>query len=57
MQKLKKQIYITRKGERKVNCYYVNIPREIINSTNITENDFLKVTAKNNKVIIEKNND
>lgn len=54
MQKLKRQRYFTKKGEEKINCYYVNIPKEIIKATNITENDNLKITAKRNKVIIEK---
>ena len=54
MQKLKRQRYFTKKGEERINCYYVNIPKEIIKTTNITENDNLKITAKGNKVIIEK---
>ncbi len=54
MQKLKKQIYITKKSGPKVNCYYVNISKEILAKTNITEDDNLKITAKNNKIIIEK---
>lgn len=56
MQKLKKQTYITKKSGVKINCYYVNISKEIINSTNITEQDNLKITARRNKIIIEKDN-
>lgn len=57
MQKLKKQIYITKKSGPKVNCYYVNISKEILAKTNITEDDNLKITAKNNKIIVEKEKD
>lgn len=57
MQKLKKQMYITKKNGPKVNCYYVNISKEILAKTNITENDNLKITAKNNKIIVEKEKD
>lgn len=56
MQKLKKQRYITKKQGVKINCYYVNLSKELVKQTNITEEDELKITVKNNKIIIEKAN-
>lgn len=54
MQKLKRQMYITKKGGSKVNCYYVNISKELIHATDITEDDELEIRAKGNKIIIQK---
>lgn len=47
-------MYTTAKGERKLNCYGVNIPKEIVNKTDLEDKD-LKISAKDNKIIIEKN--
>ena len=54
MAKLGKNQYRTASGEIKLNCYYVAISKEIIAKTNISENDNLKITVKDNKIIIEK---
>ena len=54
MQKLKRQSYITKNKGVRVNCYFVNISKSIVKQTNITENDVLKITACDNKIIIEK---
>lgn len=54
MPKLAKQYYLNAKGERKINCYKINISKEIIEKTNIKNNDNIKVYAKDNKIIIEK---
>ena len=56
MQKLSRQYYYTKSGERKINCYKVNLSREIISEAQITENDNLKIYVKDNKIIIEKRN-
>ena len=53
MPKLAKNMYTTAKGERKINCYVVNIPKEVVEKTNLKDAE-LKITAKDNKVIIEK---
>ena len=53
MPKLNKLYYITSKGERKINCYNVQIPRKIVEQTNIQDNN-IKVYAENNKIIIER---
>lgn len=54
MQKLGKQYYYTRNGEKKINCYKINLSRDLIKKAGIGENDILKVYTKNNKIIIEK---
>lgn len=54
MPKLSRNMYTTAKGERKLNCYGVNIPKEVVNQTGITAIDELKVYAKGSKIIIEK---
>ena len=54
MARLVKQYYYTSTGEKKLNCYSVPIPKELVNKTNIKEEDKLKITALNNKIIIEK---
>lgn len=53
MPKLSKLYYMTSKGERKINCYNVQIPRKIVEQTNIQDNN-IKVYAENNKIIIER---
>lgn len=53
MTKLNKIFYITAKGEKKINCYTVTIPKSIVEKTNINDNK-LKIYAKENKIIIEK---
>lgn len=53
MAKLNKLYYMTSKGERKINCYNVQIPKKIVNETDIGDNN-IKVYAKKNKIIIEK---
>lgn len=53
MPKLNKLYYMTSKGERKINCYNVQIPKKIVNETNIGDEN-IKIYAENNKIIIEK---
>ena len=53
MPKLAKNMYTTAKGERKINCYVVNIPKEVVEKTNLNDAD-LKISSKNSKIIIEK---
>lgn len=54
MPKLNKNYYYSRTGERKVNCYIVNVPKEVLQKSCIKEDDFIRVYAKDNKIIIEK---
>lgn len=53
MPKLGKLYYMTTKSEKKLNCYSVNIPKVVVDKTNIGENQ-IKVYAKDNKIIIER---
>lgn len=53
MPKLAKQYYFNAKGEKKVNCYKVNISKQIIDKTNL-EDEEIKIVVKDNKIIIEK---
>ena len=46
-------MYTTSKGERKLNCYVVNIPKEVVEKTNLKD-VVLKISSKDNKIIIEK---
>lgn len=54
MSKLNKQCYINAKGEKKVNCYHAHISKEVLNQTNIKDDDKIVIYAKDNKIIIEK---
>lgn len=54
MPKLAKNMWTNSKGERKVNCYLINLSKEIVSQTNITEEDEVKIYVKDNKIIIEK---
>lgn len=53
MAKLGKNNYITSKGEKKINCYVVNIPKEVVNKTDLSDKE-LKIYAENGKIIIDK---
>lgn len=53
MAKLGKNNYITAKGEKKINCYVVNIPKEVVNKTDLLDKK-LNIYAKDGKIIIEK---
>ena len=53
MAKLGKNNYITANGEKKINCYVVNIPKEVVNKTDLSDKELL-IYAKNNKIIIDK---
>lgn len=54
MPKLAKNYYYDKNGQRKVNCYLLNISKKILNKTNIAEDDNIKIQAINNKIVIEK---
>lgn len=55
MPKLAKNKYTTAKGERKINCYMINIPKKLVEQTNL-ENKEVKIYADNDKIIIEATN-
>ncbi len=54
MPKLVQHLYMSIKtGEKRLNCYSITIPKEIVNQTDL-EGKELKVSVKDNKIIIEK---
>ena len=53
MAKLGKNAYTTAKGERKINCYLVNIPKIVVEQTDLLDKT-LNIYAKDGKIIIEK---
>lgn len=53
MPKLAKNMYTTARGERKLNCYVISIPKDVVDKTNLKEAD-LNIKAEGNKIIIEK---
>ena len=55
MAKLAKQMYYSAsKGEKKINCYKINIPKRIIEQVNFKDGDELIFIVKNNELIIKK---
>jgi len=54
MPKFSKQHYITNNGERKINCYHINISRFVVEDSGIKDTDELKIYSKDGKIIIEK---
>lgn len=53
MAKLKKMYYYTSKGEKRLNCYYTTIPKELVKKAKI-ENTEVKISVKENKIVIER---
>lgn len=55
MAKLTKQMYYKADGTKRINCYKVAISKEIVKKSKIQDNDEIKISAGENKIIIEKN--
>ena len=54
MAKLSRQMYYSIKDkEKKLNCYKVNIPKEVANQTNLIDKELI-IYAKDGKIIIDK---
>lgn len=53
MSKLAKQYYLNAKGEKKVNCYKLNLSKQLVDKTDL-ENKEIKISTKDNKIIIER---
>jgi len=51
--RLAKNYYSTANGERRLNCYSVNIPKEIIKSSEIEEDDEIRIYVEYGRIIIE----
>lgn len=52
MAKLNKMYYYTSKHEKKLNCYYIPIPKELVEKAQL-ENIDLQLKAENKKITIE----
>lgn len=53
MPKLAKQYYLNAKGEKKVNCYKVNLSKQLVDKTDLEDKE-IKIVVKDNKIIIER---
>lgn len=54
MAKLVKQKYYIANGEAKINTYIVKIPKTLVNQSNIKDNDEIKISVVDGKIIIER---
>ena len=54
MQKLKKNYYYNKEGQRKLNCYMIFISKQQLQKSNINEDDNIEVKSEGDKIIIEK---
>lgn len=55
MPKLAKNMYKSLKtGERRLNCYSCNIPKVVVEKTDIKDGDNIKIYVENKKIIIER---
>jgi hypothetical protein len=52
MAKLNKMYYYTSKKEKKLNCYYINIPKVMVEETGLQDKE-LNIKQENKKIIIE----
>ena len=53
MSRLIPMYYYSSKNEKKINCYYVTIPKKDVDNSKIDINKKIKVTSKNKKIILE----
>lgn len=56
MPKLNKRYFYTAEGKRKLNCYQIIIPKDLVYKTKIKEDDDLVVVAEGNELVIRKKN-
>lgn len=54
MPKLAKNYYRTAKGEKRINCYMANIPKEVVEASNIQEDDEIAVYQEFGMIVINK---
>lgn len=53
MAKMNKMYYYTSKGERKLNCYNVVIPKELVEKLKLEDKE-IEVKIENNKLVVDK---
>lgn len=52
--KLIKQKYYNSKGESKINCYMIKIPKAVLAESKIKDTDEIKISVVDGKIIIER---
>lgn len=53
MKKLNKMFYYTSTGEKKLNCYYIPLPKEIVEKANLEDAE-VEVKREGKRIIIER---
>lgn len=53
MAKLNKMYYHTSKGEKKLNCYYIQIPKDLVAKSGLSESE-VQLKVEGNKIVIER---
>lgn len=53
MAKIGKQMYYDAKGNKKINCYKVNLSKEIVNKSKIDINKDIEIIAEDKKITIK----
>lgn len=54
MSKLAKHYYYDKDGNKKLNCYSVNISKEIVKMVDIKDTDVIEIHVNGKKIIIER---
>ena len=54
MPKLAKNYYRTAKGDKRINCYMVNIPKEVVKKSDIEDTDEIAIYEELGAIIIKK---
>ena len=54
MARLNKQYYYSKKGEKRINCYHVIVPKAVVKEAGIDEDDELAVYSNYDEIIIKK---
>lgn len=53
MAKMIKQKYRTLGGDVKLNCYYITVPKKVVEESGLNPDREIIVKAENNKIVVE----
>lgn len=53
MAKLNKMYYYTSKGEKKLNCYNIAIPKELVHQAQLEDKE-IQLKVENDKIVLKK---
>lgn len=56
MPKLAKNYYYNSKGEKKLNCYILHIPKDLLARSGISEEEEIKINVEDKKIVVERCN-